>query len=341
LNRLYSLHDKILPNISGNERNRFLRFRQLSATATVLISLLVLNSAAGIMHTHPGQPGSMPNKPFPALVTDPEEQEFQEYVDQLFTRSSIDNKIDTAGWCTHKINCHRFDFRFMYDTLKIPLIDSSLKHNFTFPLKNSVTSPFGERHGYWHFGTDIQVRYRDTIRAAFDGIVRIVQYDRYGYGKVAVIRHHYGLETLYAHLSKCMVKKNDVIKSGEPIGLGGRTGRATGRHLHFELRFCGEPMDPCTILNFENYSLKTDTLALTASTFGYLFDLRKTIFHTVRKGDYLGKIARKYGTSVRRLCALNGISRKSVLRIGKKIIIRKQPTEEVIMSKQTEVPQGG
>lgn len=294
------------------------------------------------MHTHPGKHSIAQEKPFPAIVTDPEEQEFQEYVDALFTTSSSGNEIDTTGWCTHKINCHRFDFRFMYDTLKIPIVDSALKRNFTYPLKNYVTSPFGQRRSYWHFGTDIKVRYRDTIRAVFDGIVRVIQNDRFGYGKVIVIRHHYGLESLYGHLSKCLIKKNTTeVKSGDPIGLGGRTGRATGRHLHFEIRFCGEPFDPASILDYENYTLKTDTLALTCNTFGYLFDLRKTLFHTVRKGDYLGKIARKYGTSIRKLCKLNGITRTSILRIGRRIMIRKNPVDETVVEKQDSGLQGG
>jgi hypothetical protein len=319
-----------------------LRFRRQLITSLLLIFLLFAFAFSGIMHTHPGKHSTVPQKPFPAIVTDPEEQEFQEYVDALFTTSSTSDDIDTTGWCTHKINCNPFDFRFMYDTLKIPLIDSALKRNFTYPLKNYVTSPFGARWGYWHSGTDIKVHYRDTIRAVFDGIVRVIQNDRSGYGRVIVIRHRYGLESLYGHLSKCLIKKpNTEVKSGDPIGLGGRTGRATGRHLHFEIRFCGEPFDPASILDYENYTLKTDTLTLTRHSFNYLFDLQKTVFHTVRKGDNLGKIARKYGTSIRTLCKLNGITRKSIIRIGKKIMVRKMPVDETVVEKQDSGLQGG
>jgi hypothetical protein len=285
------------------------------------------------MHTHPGQK-STKELASTIMVIDPEEQQFQRYVDALFTTASSGQSIDTSGWCTHRINCAKFNFRFMYDTLRIPLTDATLSRKFTYPLKNFVTSPFGPRRGFWHYGTDIQVNYRDTIRAVFDGIVRIVTNDRYGYGNVVVIRHHYGLETLYGHLAKTIVKNNQKVKSGQVIGLGGRTGRATGRHLHFEIRFCGEPFDPATILDVENYTLKHDTLALTRDHFKHIIDLRNTVVHTIRKGDNLGKIARTYGTTIRKLCTLNSISRSSILKIGKRLIVRKAKPEVLSSSKK-------
>lgn len=293
------------------------------------------------MHVHPGRSSTTRDEENSLYTFDPEEQAFQEYVDGLFNSSTFENTIDTSGWCTTRINCSRFDHRYMPDTLRIPLIDASNDHNFTYPFKNYVTSPFGQRRNYWHFGTDIKVNYRDTIRCALDGIVRIVTNDRYGYGKVVVVRHHYGLETLYGHMSKTCAKNNQEIKSGDVIGLGGRTGRATGHHLHFEIRFCGEPFDPAEVLNYENYTLQSDTLILTRNTFSYLTGLRETVFHTIRKGDYLGKIARKYGTSIRSLCALNGISRKSILRIGNRILVRKKKEPELILNNIKVTGNGG
>ncbi len=278
------------------------------------------------MHIHPS--GSIESTPGSTDfgVTDSGEQQFQEYIDALLASKGT---IDTTGWCTYRINCDRFDYRHISDTLRIPLVDTSQNRLFTYPLQNYVTSPFGERRSYWHFGTDIKVIYRDTIRCAFDGIVRIVQNDRYGYGKVVVVRHPYGLETLYAHLSSTMVKNNQELKSGDVIGLGGRTGRATGSHLHFEMRFCGEPFDPGYLLDYENYSLKTTTLLITRSTFEYVTELRKTVFHTIQPGDNLGRIAHNYGTTISRLCRLNGISPKTLLKIGRKLVVRKDEMQEL------------
>ena len=280
-----------------------------------------------MLHTHPGI-NVEPHNELSLISNDPEEQEFQEYINAVFTTAAKGKPVDTIGWCTYRINCARFNLSYLYDTLSIPLIDTALHRTFTFPLSTPVTSPFGPRHGFWHFGTDFQVYYRDTIRATFDGIVRVVTNDRYGYGNVVVIRHHYGLETLYGHLTKSLVKTNGEVKSGDPIGLGGRTGRATGRHLHFEIRFCGEPFDPATILDYDNYCLKSPVLSLTRAQFGYAEDLRATVMHTIRKGDNLGRIARSYRTSIKRLCNLNGITPKTLLKIGRKLIIRKEVPQE-------------
>ncbi|MCX7727704.1 MAG: M23 family metallopeptidase, partial [Chitinispirillaceae bacterium] len=157
--------------------------------------------------------------------------------------------------------------------------------------------------------------------------------DRHGYGNVVVIRHHYGLETLYGHLSSTKVKVNQRVKSGDIIGLGGRSGRATGRHLHFEIRFCGEPFNPAYVLDYENYSLKTPILTLSKSNFEYLDEIRSAIYHTVMPGENLSVIAKRYRTTVKSLCILNRITEKTILRIGRKIVIRKEETPEVIISK--------
>ena len=107
-----------------------------------------------------------------------------------------------------------------------------------------VTSNFGQRWGRAHKGIDIKVYVGDTIRAAFDGMVRIVDYEGKGYGKYIVIRHDNGLETLYGHLSQQLVKINQPVKAGDVIGLGGNTGRSTGSHLHFETRLLGQAINP-------------------------------------------------------------------------------------------------
>ena len=121
-----------------------------------------------------------------------------------------------------------------------------------------ITSPYGERWGRMHKGIDIKVYIGDTIYAAFDGKVRIVKYDANGYGIYVVFRHSNGLETLYGHLSKHLVEPNQLVKSGEPIGLGGSTGRSTGPHLHFETRLCGLALNPSLMFDFKEQDVTND-----------------------------------------------------------------------------------
>ena len=121
-----------------------------------------------------------------------------------------------------------------------------------------VTSKFGPRWHRRHEGVDVKVYIGDTIRAAFDGKVRITKHDRRGYGYFVVIRHPNGLETLYGHLSKIIAKPDAVVKAGDVIGLGGSTGRSYGSHLHFETRLLGQPINPEFMFDFENQDVTAD-----------------------------------------------------------------------------------
>ena len=123
-----------------------------------------------------------------------------------------------------------------------------------------VTSNYGPRWGRQHAGIDVKVYIGDTIYAAFDGKVRVVKNegDRRGYGKYIVIRHPNGLETLYGHLSKQIVSEDQIVKAGEPIGLGGNTGRSTGSHLHFETRLAGKAINPAQMFDFEHQDIVSD-----------------------------------------------------------------------------------
>jgi murein DD-endopeptidase MepM/ murein hydrolase activator NlpD len=125
--------------------------------------------------------------------------------------------------------------------------------SFVLPVKKaSISSRFGHRRRRMHNGIDLRVATGDTVRVAFDGKVRIRGFERRGYGHYVVIRHPNGLETLYAHLSQVFVNENDIVRAGAPIALGGRTGRATGSHLHFETRFMGQALNPEDLIDFEN-----------------------------------------------------------------------------------------
>ena len=186
-----------------------------------------------------------------------------------------------------------------------------------------ITSPFGPRWRRMHNGLDLKVNIGDTIVAAFDGKVRIVKYERRGYGKYVVIRHDNGLETVYGHLSKQLVEENQLVKAGEVIGLGGNTGRSTGSHLHFETRFLGIAINPIYMFDFPKQDIVADT---------YTFRKTKGVkragshdtqaadgtirYHKVKSGDTLSRIAKLRGVSVSTLCKLNRIQPTTTLRIG-------------------------
>ncbi|MCI6119465.1 MAG: M23 family metallopeptidase [Prevotella sp.] len=230
------------------------------------------------------------------------------------------------------------------DTFRIDL------RNFCMPTDNRVvTSNFGRRWGRQHKGIDVKVYIGDTIRAAFSGKVRMVRYDRNGYGKYVVIRHGNGLETIYGHMSKQIVEENQIVTAGEPIGLGGNTGRSTGSHLHFETRLCGVALNPALMFDFRNQDVVGDTymfyrnryesesvvanrlrgvggsgnnvgeneedleLAIAAPEASYAKDVK---FHKVKSGETLSSIAKKRSTTVDELCKLNHIGKRIRLMPG-------------------------
>lgn len=226
-------------------------------------------------------------------------------------------------WSYIEIHDRKYDFYNVQDTNLIVLADT-FGCGYSHPVNNRVTSHFGVRKWRFHYGTDVKLTTGDPVYAAFDGIVRISKYSK-TYGNVVVIRHDNGLETLYAHLSKRLVDADSLVHSGETIGLGGNTGRSYGAHLHFEVRYFDEAIDPEQFIDFENYCLKSDTLLLNKEHYKYkeqVAELEKIVFHTIRKGDTLSHLSCKYGTSVSAICALNGMSRNKVLRIGQKIRVR-------------------
>lgn len=144
------------------------------------------------------------------------------------------------------------------------IIDLSFLTNkeYAFPLAGGkVISPYGGRRRH-HSGADIKTCANDTIVAAFDGIVRMAK-PYAAYGNLIIIRHYNGLETLYSHNSKNLVKPGDLVKAGQPIALTGRTGRATTEHLHFEIRINGEHFNPNIVFNLEKNKLQRRCLVCT------------------------------------------------------------------------------
>lgn len=235
---------------------------------------------------------------------------------------TIPDSMPFFDWITDDIHQKKFNFGNIQDTMVIVLNDST--DHYTPPVEGRITSEFGKRSWRYHYGTDIALRTGDKVRSAFNGRVRISRYSS-TYGNVVVVRHDNGLETLYAHLSKRKVKVDSVITSGTVIGLGGNTGRSYGSHLHFEVRYYDEALDPRDLISFEGSCTHADTLAISQCNFMYreelkLMSARK--YHKVRSGNTLGHIAHKYGASISTICRLNGISRNSILRIGQRLRVR-------------------
>lgn len=228
-----------------------------------------------------------------------------------------------------------------WDTVHVnPFIKSSIEfpesytidcQTFTMPIDHEeikVTSRYGPRRRRMHRGIDLKVYVGDTIRAAFDGKIRIKSFERRGYGYYLVLRHPNGLETVYGHLSKFLVTENQVVRAGEAIGLGGNTGRSTGSHLHFETRFLGKDINPEEIIDFTSGTPHRDEYVFNnikingKKTNIYSTSANTLAVHRVRRGETLGAIARKYGTTVAELCRLNKISKTSTLSIGQAIQFR-------------------
>ena len=190
-----------------------------------------------------------------------------------------------------------------------------------------ITDKFGyrPRRRRVHNGLDVKVNRGDTIYAAFDGKVRVTAYQRRGYGHYVVIRHHNGIETLYAHLSKKIVSENQNVKAGDPIGLGGNTGRSSGPHLHFETLLLGKPLNPELMFDFANQDVTGDHYMYRRPGSRYIENGKVKVagpepkYHTVKAGETISKIAVKHGVSQGTIFRLNKLSSRSVIRPGQRI----------------------
>lgn len=202
----------------------------------------------------------------------------------------------------------------------LTLEDTSNECRFYNPFKGLITSNFGWRDGRSHNGIDIDLQVWDPVVAAFDGMVRVAR-NHPGYGRVVIIRHYNGLETLYAHFHRLKVKPGDIVEAGQVIGLGGSSGRSTGSHLHFEVRFKGKPINPRSIIDFNNNNLKSSSINLIKTKYSYAAVPEGVYFHKVVRGESLFKIASIYGTTIDNLCSLNGIRRNKPLKVGQKLMV--------------------
>ncbi len=269
----------------------------------------------------------------------------QDFLDNLF-KDEAEPELDiyTEGWNSKSVNA--------YAGMEVPDMQTIDVSNFAMPCPGYVTSPYGYRPRFRreHKGIDLKLQTGDTVYAAFPGRVRLTNFERRGYGHYVILRHPNGLETVYGHLSKILVKPDQDVKVGEPIALGGNTGRSFGSHLHFETRYMGTPINPAAIFDFANQTVHTDTYTFDKDTYKkprnfdpaanteYARQYRATHpqkatassssgskgskSYTIRRGDTLSRIASRNGVTVRQLCRLNGMTTKTKLTPGKKISIR-------------------
>lgn len=253
----------------------------------------------------------------------------------------LDETIYTQNWDTSKIHAYNVELKDLPMSMVIDLVDTLKSYHY--PFKGRVTSKYGPRRRGIHQGTDIDLETGDPIYATFDGRVRHTTYVARGYGHLIIIRHDNGLETFYAHLSEVNVKPGDWVTAGQVIGKGGNTGRSTGSHLHYEMRYKGHSFDPERLINFTTGDLRRETFLLKRTYFSpysrFTQDFDEEVqsdeedkkiaaeaaaikYHIVKKGDTLGRIAINNHTTVTKLCQLNGLKKTSTLRIGQRIRVR-------------------
>lgn len=233
-------------------------------------------------------------------------------------------------WDTSTVDPYQYDVKEITYDFPICLFISP-DDEYSLPLKSLYkTSSFGPRWGRHHKGIDFDLIVGDSVLNMFDGMVRISTYSK-SFGHFVVVRHFNGLETLYAHLSERIVEQGDIMKAGECLGLGGNSGRSTGPHLHFEVRYRGVAFDPENLLSITCQDITSDELTIEPALFSYLTYYKRSRtsatasggkYYTIRNGDNLGGIARKHGTTINHICRLNGISRNSIIRAGKQLRVR-------------------
>lgn len=251
---------------------------------------------------------------------DDEEEEARQTFSLNDEGAESEDEILWEGFDTAVIHMPKFDV----NSITEPIVLDLSKFTWPTPWTARPTSHFGQRRRRFHYGLDLAQPTGEPIYAAFDGVVRISKLNR-SYGNLVIIHHANGLETYYAHMSKRHVHAGDFVKSGDIIGLCGNTGRSYGSHLHFEIRYMGNAMNPETVIDCSTHDLVSKRLELTSASFRKKGSssggtgVATGGWYRVRQGDTLEKIARRNGTTVKRLCQLNGISENKIIHPGDRL----------------------
>ena len=252
-------------------------------------------------------------------------------------------EVFQTHWETTSVNPYQKPVDQLPDAWSIWLVDSLSQ--FHCPYKGAIWpgGKYGPRTSRRHQGVDLPLAVGAPIYATFPGKVRVSRYSENGYGHYIVIRHENGLETFYAHLSERKVAVGDWVNAGDVIGLGGSSGRSTGPHLHFETRYKGFAFDPQWLIDFEKGTLRKRLFVLKKRFFNIYSNYEQDFedefknaeedkkedaereamrWYTIKSGDTLGRIAINHNTTVSELCRLNGMTRTTTLKIGRKIRVR-------------------
>ncbi|MCS6833784.1 MAG: M23 family metallopeptidase, partial [Flammeovirgaceae bacterium] len=228
-----------------------------------------------------------------------------------------------AIWDTENVNPYGYNIQAFKDSVYLTLFCDEKGKHWSYPLKaTEINSAYGVRRFRFHHGIDLDLNVGEPIYAVFDGVVRIAKNNRRGYGNYVLIRHDNGLETLYGHLKTYFVRPGQLVKAGQMIGLGGNTGRSTGPHLHFEIRYRGHAFNPTYIFDFEKEQILAQSFLLTPAHYEKIIEENKTVYHRIRSGDSIWTLSKRYHVPISTLCKMNGITAKTVLRIGSMIRVR-------------------
>ncbi len=277
------------------------------------------------------------------------------YTDNTW-RYWIDGDVASADTTfTKHWNTNPDAYGLQYDNFPIRsyvwLMDSTDRYHFPGSITpTKVSSRYGRRRGRYHRGIDLPMPKGSDVYATFDGKVRVAKYSS-GYGNLVVIRHSNGLETFYGHLSQINVKQDEWVEAGQLIGLCGATGRASGSHLHYEVRYLGYAIDPEWMIDMESQVLRQSVLVIKKSMLypdsSYVpesddeeeaiaeadeadrleqerleAERKAAKYVTIKSGDTLSTIAKRNGTTVSALCKLNNITTKTILRVGRTLRVK-------------------
>lgn len=310
--------------------------------------------------TEPTIPSAKVDRPAPAFINTPADEKTTIIDDDSTAPGAV--APPDHNFKPNETEHVKFSYYDPFDAGSNRFIVVLNEQRFCYPYRGKFLSPYGPRGRSMHTGVDIKGQKNDTIRAAFSGTVRMSK-PYSGYGNCVVIRHKNGLETLYGHNSRNLVRVGDRVRTGEPIALIGRTGRATTEHCHFEVRVQGQHINPALLLDCDNQRLRSGVLSVTrqgsriyasnknsglapsqaldtddsdspstvaagggetrmAAAASQGSSGSSSSVYTVKSGDTLWGIARKYGTSVAKICSLNNLKENATLSLGKKLKVK-------------------
>lgn len=222
---------------------------------------------------------------------------------------------DDESWSSLRVNPYLGKRPLLPNRVIIPC------YPFSFPTGElgRVSSKYGWRSNRMHRGIDIALPSNSPVYSTWSGIVRTKGVDATGFGKYIVVRHSNGLETVYGHLNSILVQRGDKVLSGDLIGLSGNTGRSTGPHLHFEVRYKGGDFSPSLIINFEKRHPMGDTFLWTKHLYPKNNKRSGLKVYRLKEDTTLELLCEEKDWDLEELCLLNGVLPDMQLKKGRMI----------------------